>query len=811
VRRALVLHLALPLLFLSAASTALAAWPHDPGGNSLELRPSQTQCYGLVGIPDGTGGAFYAWDESSVIRAQHVDASGRLLWGANGVTVATAANYRYMPALCPDGAGGILVAWEDYRGGGTEDIYAQRVSAAGAPLWGAGGVAMCTAAGNQYSARIAADGAGGAVVAWLDGRSSLQRVFARAVNASGTPQWTADGVEVAIVATGGQAEMQILRMRSGRFALVWRDYRTDSGDLYLQLLDANGTRLLAASGSALCAATGVQSEPRLSLDNGLGCLVTWSDLRAGSSTDIYAQRINGSGNALWTGGGVAVCVNTSTQGTPAVTSDGSGGAFVAWTDSRNAGSAGTDIYAQHLSAAGAALWTVDGIAACGAAGNQSAPAIVADATGGACLAWVDTRGQDPGNTDVYGQRLSSSGSALWTSQGVAVSTGIRGADTGGVGFPGVVEDGRGGMIAHWTALTFNYSALLATAQRVDEWGYLGAEPVIASAKDVPSDQGGQVKLGWYASPLDTDPLFRNISGYWLYRSVAPNAALAAARRAGTAVATPAGAAGSATPPRYLQTSYGAQDYFWELALTVSATHLATYSEVVTTTGDSVGGSNPRTAFMVMARNSTGSMWWTSDPDSGYSVDNLAPAAPAPFTGQYGGGAAVLHWDPNGEPDLAGYELHRGPSAAFVPGPGNLVAALADTGYVDAAGAPFYYKLVAVDAHGNRSPASALRPAGTLGVEGGFAAAFLAPPSPNPSRGAVALRFGLAARGAVKLALYDAQGRLVRTLAEGSFEAGEHAFAFDGRDGTGRRLAPGLYLARLVAPGIAASRRIVVTD
>ena len=119
------------------------------------------------------------------------------------------------------------------------------------------------------------------------------------------------------------------------------------------------------------------------------------------------------------------------------------------------------------------------------------------------------------------------------------------------------------------------------------------------------------------------------------------------------------------------------------------------------------------------RLSTGE-YWSSAPDSGYSVDNLPPVAPAPFTGNFSAGATHLHWGENREPDLAGYRLYRGSSAGFVPGPGNLIAAKPDTGYSDAGPAGNYYRLSAVDIHGNESGFALLTPANTSDVGGALA-------------------------------------------------------------------------------------------
>lgn len=95
-----------------------------------------------------------------------------------------------------------------------------------------------------------------------------------------------------------------------------------------------------------------------------------------------------------------------------------------------------------------------------------------------------------------------------------------------------------------------------------------------------------------------------------------------------------------------------------------------------------------------------------------------------------------------------------------------------------------------------------------GVEPSLSGLAFAPPGPNPARGETALRFSLAAPGRAKLAVYDAQGRLVRMLADGAFAAGPHAQVWDGADDGGRLVPAGLYLARLEADGRALVRRVV---
>ena len=126
----------------------------------------------------------------------------RAYWVTDGVAICTATGHQHYLYAVSDGAGGAIVAWSDYRGG-TSDIYVQRVTASGVPLWTANGVAICTAANNQVSCSIVSDGAGGAIIAWMDGRTA-DDLYAQRVNSSGVPQWTANGVAIC-TATGVQS------------------------------------------------------------------------------------------------------------------------------------------------------------------------------------------------------------------------------------------------------------------------------------------------------------------------------------------------------------------------------------------------------------------------------------------------------------------------------------------------------------------------------------------------------------------------------------------------------------------------------
>lgn len=81
-------------------------------------------------------------------------------------------------------------------------------------------------------------------------------------------------------------------------------------------------------------------------------------------------------------------------------------------------------------------------------------------------------------------------------------------------------------------------------------------------------------------------------------------------------------------------------------------------------------------------------------------------------------------------------------------------------------------------------------------------------APNPFAGKTTLAFRLPLGASARLDLYDLQGRRVRRLMDGRGVAGENRVTWDGADGHGRTVEPGVYLARLEFLGYAKTIRLV---
>ncbi|UCF04079.1 MAG: T9SS type A sorting domain-containing protein [bacterium] len=756
---------------------------------------------------DGAGGAIITWrDQRSGsnydIYTQRIDISGNAQWTADGIAVCTASDNQAEPVIVDDGAGGAIIAWQDNRYANL-DIFVQRVNGSGIVQWGSNGISITSNMEDQIYPAIAADGTGGAVITWTDRRSGTNYdIYAQSYDASGNAEWTG-GIVAVCTAANDQTSSMIVFDGAGGAIITWHDLRNGSNyDIYAQRVDASGIVQWTADGVAVCTALDHQVNATIVSDGAGGAIITWYDGRSASSFDIYAQRIDASGVVQWTADGVAICTNWADQFFPIIVSDGSGGAIITWYDGR---STGDDIYAQRIDASGVVQWTADGIAVCSAHNAQRVPTIDSDGAGGAIITWEDGRS---GGWDIYAQWIDALGIAQWTADGIAICTA-----SGNQRDPMIVSDGTGGAIITWEdQRSGNWDVY---AQQVDASGRIGyLAPAIHSVCDVPGDEGGKVNIAWDASPYDY--VGKEITYYSIWRALDTPAALmmldGGAAILGSEERIDASAGGSILRLG----SLNGQTYYWELIDSHDAYYLEAYSKIVPTACDSSAATNGYHYFQIIAHTADPLVFYVSETDSGYSVDNIAPCPPAMLAGeqQHLPEGLLLYWDPNSEPDLDGYTVYRGLTEDFVPGPGNLIASPCDTFTFDDEwtwDSVYYYKVAAIDIHGNESQYALLRPTDVTGEETPEVPTvfFLAQNFPNPFNPATTIHFGLAHPEHVSLRIYDASGRLVRVLIDDYRTAHRYGVTWDGCDDAGRRVTSGVYFYTLNAGGFEKTRKTVL--
>ncbi len=89
------------------------------------------------------------------------------------------------------------------------------------------------------------------------------------------------------------------------------------------------------------------------------------------------------------------------------------------------------------------------------------------------------------------------------------------------------------------------------------------------------------------------------------------------------------------------------------------------------------------------------------------------------------------------------------------------------------------------------------------------AAAMLPARPNPFNPSTELAFELPVASRARVAIYGTDGRLLKVLADRSFEAGRHTLQWNGRDAQGHDAPAGVYLARLASPGTDSCQKLVL--
>ena len=400
------------VLVLLLSNNLYSQWSTDPTvNNPISTLISEQGSPAIT--TDGNDGAIIVWEdwrnggnENHDVYAQRISSAGTVLWTIDGVPVCTEANTISNPTVISDGVGGAIIVWVDMRNNATTnyDIYAQRINSSGTILWATDGVVVCTEASSQYNPAIASDGSGGAIITWWDLRNGVFNadIYAQRINDDGSVAWTTDGVAVCTEST--EQRYPTIQSDGNNGAIIsWHDYTNN--DIYAQRVNASGTTLWAAAGVEVCTQANTQFNPAMASDGNGGAIVSWWDNRNGN-WDIFAQRIHSDGSSVWLSNGVAVCSQANDRQNPTMTSDGIGGAIVAWVDGRNGSGGGySDIYAQRINSSGTIQWGTDAEISTNFAA-QYLPVITNAGSGSAIVSWYDYRNN---NNDIYAARALSDG------------------------------------------------------------------------------------------------------------------------------------------------------------------------------------------------------------------------------------------------------------------------------------------------------------------------------------------------------------------------------------------------------------------
>ncbi|TRZ94843.1 MAG: hypothetical protein D4R82_03075 [Dehalococcoidia bacterium] len=312
-------------------------------------------------ISDGSGGVIIASiSEEQQLNILKVDSEGNYPWGEDGVQLYF-GNYSSSLHMTGDGSGGAIIVQQNLTQTATNfEIFVQKVSSDGSLPWEQKGIHLYPPWGNAEEVRIINDGSGGAIVAW---QVESKDIRVQRVDANGNVLWQQDGLPLELnkVAEGPFLHTPLLVSdRTGGAIVIWEDLRRGLASIYAQKVDADGNIKWQPSGEEVCyIKTNSSFWPRTAVSDGSGGVIIACSYKEAETNKkgLLAQKLDPAGRVVWDNG---VVVTESDHITHVISSDGQGGAIVAWGSRKSMFKSGRS-YVQRIDSNGKLLWGTEGI------------------------------------------------------------------------------------------------------------------------------------------------------------------------------------------------------------------------------------------------------------------------------------------------------------------------------------------------------------------------------------------------------------------------------------------------------------------
>ncbi|MFN9332491.1 MAG: hypothetical protein ACK6D1_07805 [Planctomycetota bacterium] len=357
-----------PALLLVAA--APAQWPAASSPNLPIGDFANEQVVNKVAAtPDG--GCYVGWFDNRnggyAVWLQRFDAAGGEQWQHGGILVSNNPQSTSLIDwdLLADRFGHCVLTFTDTRAGGDLDVYAYRVTPAGAQAWGANGVTLSNNPDFDGNPRVCEAGDGDFVFVWSN--STTRTIQMQRLDLAGAPRFPGDGV--AIPGDTGQspafARPVAASPLDGSVVVSWVRATSFSAakHLHAQKFDAlgqplwnGGVRLPVFDQVSLP----IAFDPRIASDGQGGAIFAWH-FAVGSAFSARVQRVTAAGSEVFPHNGVDVSTNTNSKFDPAIVwQPATQSIQVAWNE-RNTAQTTWGIGAQSIDASGARQWGATGV------------------------------------------------------------------------------------------------------------------------------------------------------------------------------------------------------------------------------------------------------------------------------------------------------------------------------------------------------------------------------------------------------------------------------------------------------------------
>lgn len=413
------------VLFVLAIGCLSAQWSSDPLENNAicDLTGEQAIPKVINGPTGDTYIGYFSNDSGNYdVRLQRLDSQGNELWDHNGILISDNPAMTWLTDwdMTVDQDNHAILAFQDIRNAGNNNVYAYRIAPDGTFVWGPDGLELSNTTAFDVSPKLAVNSTGNIIVAWQAETISIMQKIAP----DGTLLWGATGITISSANTISWP--QPFTVDNDEILVKYFD---DSGPAwaptrycFMQKYDTDGNAVWAAP-AIISDTDGITAWTQvfnIISDENNGCFITWHDSRGGGTISYpFTQHVNADGSVAFTANGVQLSTETNRQNfyPESVYNSVSGELTIYWSqtdgDQNNHGITG-----QKLDATGTLLWGANGQNIIPVSALYVLPFAVRQANDDVIV--IYEKYQDTMNSYVEAMRLDSEGNFVWSGNTVTM-------------------------------------------------------------------------------------------------------------------------------------------------------------------------------------------------------------------------------------------------------------------------------------------------------------------------------------------------------------------------------------------------------
>jgi hypothetical protein len=274
-----------------------------------------------------------------------------LLWGENGVCVASSPVQIFNYSLSSDKAGNIFVSYisrTEYPSNEYKILY-QRVLSDGSLTYKNEPILVESSARKKNNLKIMHDNNGGAFILWTEKINGKESLLLKKVDPSGKSVLGKKPIKI----SGAFNNIVYFCESLVNNSLLYVAWETDDNHIYHQLIDNKGKAIWAVGGIKAALSRGKNKFPQ-SIQNDSLITLSWLN-EFEQSNNLIVERFKTNGKEIWTKSVIGSINKDGRISDYSITNDGDNGIFISWlSDYSHSGECGIDI--QRISNKGKILW-----------------------------------------------------------------------------------------------------------------------------------------------------------------------------------------------------------------------------------------------------------------------------------------------------------------------------------------------------------------------------------------------------------------------------------------------------------------------